>query len=152
MIDQIWRIRSDQVWSDLMVEIISEFVQTIGFNQNRIQIDRNRLQEKRIQCLHSLIQSESFVKDRLIQSELAESISNQITPLLHNTVQVEFTVKFLQDYLNNTAANEDSLIENVKKLLWPIIGRLKNFLNDPKGEYLNCVPNLMSSLITILGK
>ena len=55
-----------------------------------------------------------------------------------------------KDYLNNTCKNEPSLKENIKKLLTPIIYRLRHFLNRPSDETQKCLPNLMSSLVTIL--
>ena len=52
--------------------------------------------------------------------------------------------------MNNTCKNEPSLKENIKKLLTPIIYRLRHFLNRPSDETQKCLPNLMSSLVTIL--
>ena len=42
------------------------------------------------------------------------------------------------------------LKENMKRLLIPLVARMKHFLHRPSEETNRCVPNLTSSLVTML--
>ena len=90
VIDQIKKVYKIEPLCDLVIS----FIETIGFNQKRI--DADRLQEARIKCLHAIIQSDFFVSNPLVQSKMAECLANQLSQLLLDEVKTELTVKFLQ--------------------------------------------------------
>ena len=93
VIDQIKKVYKIEPLCDLVIS----FIETIGFNQKRI--DADRLQEARIKCLHAIIQSDFFVSNPLVQSKMAECLANQLSQLLLDEVKTELTVKFLQVWL-----------------------------------------------------